>query len=121
MEIKGKVVTGLNEGSSYVKNYELLFKEKVRFIPFSGTLNIEVKENTTFEGKVKLIVVPEEPFHPVDCFKVRIHGRNNSYPGAIVIPHKTRHEKNILELISPVNLRDELKINDGDEVICELE
>ena len=69
-----------------------------------------------FEESKKISIVPEDGGQ-VDCYLVRIQ---NQFDGAIVLPHKTEHEKNVIELIAPVNLREELLVKDGDEVECEL-
>lgn len=46
--------------------------------------------------------------------------KKSKIKGAIVIPEKTRHEKNILEIVAPVNLRKALKLKDGDSIQIEV-
>ena len=117
MRIQGKIVSGLGEGKIYVEKYLPLFVGNIDFTPFCGTLNIEVEELPILNQKGRKTITPEQPFYPVDYYQIKI---NNQYKGAIVIPHKTRHSKNTIEIIAPVNLREELKLNDGDTITCEL-
>ena len=79
---------------------------------------MKVSKALDFEGAKKITVTPEEKdLVAVDCYLVLI---NEVYDGAVVIPRVTRHGKEIVELIAAVNLREELKLKDGDEVACEL-
>lgn len=116
MIIKGKVVSGLGKGQIYIPQYLPYFETMLGFTCFPGTLNMKVEELPVLDPTKKISIVPDES-EAVDCYLVTI---NNQFDGAIVIPHKTEHEKNIIELIAPVNLREELKVHDGDEVQCEL-
>ena len=119
MEIRGKVVSGLGEGQDYVKKYLPYFEQTLGFTCYPGTLNIEVEKVPSFNDYKKLPIVPkEQEFVQVDCYLVRI---NDFYDGAIVIPHKTRHGKEIIEIVAPVDLRERLHLKDGDEIKCELE
>lgn len=118
MEIKGTVVSGVGEGKWYVEKYLSYFEQTLGFTCYPGTLNMNVKKAPQFDGAKKLRVTPEEKdLVAVDCYLVLING---VYDGAVVIPHITRHGKEIVELIAAVNLREELKLKDGDEVACEL-
>ena len=89
------------------------------FTCYPGTLNINVKNKPFFEEAKKLVIKPnEEDLSQVDCYVVKI---NESTNGAIVIPHKTIHNHEIIELVAPVYLREKLNLHDGDEIPCELE
>jgi riboflavin kinase, archaea type len=116
MQIQGNVVSGVGEGGKYVKEYLPHFEQVLGLSCFPGTLNLRVGL-LDLSGFEKLLVAPVG-FGKVDCYLVRIA---DTYDGAIVIPHLTRHEKDIIELVAPVDLREELKLQDGDEVVCELE
>ena len=118
MEIKGTVVSGVGEGQVYVEKYLPYFEDTLGFTCHPGTLNIKVKKEPSLDGFQKFTITPEEEaLVPVDCYLVRING---VFDGAIVIPQKTRHGKDIIELVAPVNLREEMKLKDGDEIVCEL-
>ena len=119
---KGKLISGMGEGRYYTEQngYVNQFKEKLGFIPFPGTLNVEIEY--VERNKLKILKNSKEihinefktknrTFGGVRCFKAKINGVN----GAIVLPLRS-HYSNILEFISPDHLRKKLNINDGDFV-----
>jgi len=120
--ISGKVVSGIGEGRYYTeqKNYFKQFQEKLKFKPYPGTLNIEIKHIE--KNKIRLlkkfdaIIIDEfksnnRTFGSVKCFNAKI----NNIKGAIVIPIRS-HYSNILEFISPYFLRKKLNLKDGDKI-----
>jgi len=119
---KGKVVSGMGEGRYYTERsgYIDQFKERLGFVPFPGTLNVEIEY--VERNKLRLlknyggIVIDEfktrnRTFGSVLCFNAKI----NNIEGAIVLP-KRSHYSNVLEFISPHYLREKLHLKDGDEV-----
>ena len=122
VHFKGKVISGMGEGRYYTeqKGYVNQFNEKLGFIPYPGTLNVEIKYIE--RNKLRLlksytaITIDEfktenRSFGSVACFRANISGID----GAIVLPLRS-HYSNILELISPHFLREKLNLKDGDEV-----
>lgn len=123
VELHGHVVTGLGEGQYYIgqEGYQRQFHEKLGFSPYPGTLNIHL---TDFSMKLreeaeKAAVIPiagftdgERTFGGVSCYRIYING----IEGAVVVPDRTHYPKDLLEIVSPVELRKELKLKDGDEV-----
>jgi riboflavin kinase len=112
----------MGEGRYYTEqeDYVKQFQEKLNFKPFPGTLNIEIKHIE--KNKIRLLkkyngIIIEEfktnnrTFGSVKCY----HAKIEKIKGAIVLPIRS-HYSNILEFISPNFLRNELKLNDGDEV-----
>jgi len=119
---KGKIISGLGEGRYYTeqKGYINQFKEKLGFIPYPGTLNVEIKyvERNKIRFlknynpiKINEFKTKDRSFGGVGCFRAEINGID----GAIVIPMRS-HYSNILEFVSSEHLRDKLKLKDGDEV-----
>jgi riboflavin kinase len=119
---KGKVISGLGEGRYYTeqKGYVDQFKEKLGFIPYPGTLNVEIKyverNKLRFLKNHNPININEfktkdRTFGSVGCFRAEI----NDVDGAIVMPLRS-HYSNILEFISPSFLREKLDLKDDDEV-----
>jgi len=117
---KGKIVSGIGEGRYYTEQngYIEQFKEKLGFIPYPGTLNVEIEYIE--KNKLRLlknhdaITIQEfrtknRSFGGVSCFKAEINGA----PGVIVLPLRS-HYSNILEFISPDFLRKKLDLKDGD-------
>jgi riboflavin kinase len=120
--LKGKVISGIGEGRYYTeqKGYVDQFNEKLGFIPYPGTLNVEIKyvekNKLRFLKNNNAISIDEfktkdRTFGSVGCFRAEINGVD----GAIVIPLRS-HYSNILEFISPFYLREKLNLKDGDEV-----
>jgi len=119
---KGKVISGLGEGRYYTEQdgYIEQFKEKLGFVPYPGTLNVEIeyieRNKLRLLKNSKAIDILEfqtknRTFGSVRCFRAEINGLD----GAIVLPMRT-HYSNVLEFISPEHLRKKLNIEDGNEV-----
>ncbi len=119
---KGKVVSGLGEGRYYTEQsgYVKQFEEKLGFVPFPGTLNVEIEH--VERNKLRLLKdhrainieefkTKNRTFGGVRCFRAKIAGMD----GAIVLPLRS-HYSNILEFISPDFLREKLSLKDGDIV-----
>ncbi|MDH7517095.1 MAG: DUF120 domain-containing protein [Candidatus Thermoplasmatota archaeon] len=118
----GRVVSGMGEGRYYTEQngYISQFKEKLGFIPYPGTLNVEIsyieRNKLRLLKEYNAITVDEfrdrdRTFGGVRCFNAEINGVR----GAIVLPVRS-HYSNILEFISPYYLREKLGLKDGDEV-----
>ena len=119
---KGKVISGMGEGRYYTEQsgYVEQFKEKLGFIPYPGTLNVEIeyveRNKLRLLKNSKAITIEEfktknRSFGGVRCFKAKINGSE----GAIVLPLRS-HYSNILEFISQDYLRQRLNLTDGDGV-----
>ena len=119
---KGKVVSGLGEGRYYTEQsgYAEQFKDKLGFVPFPGTLNVEIEY--VERNKLRLLKdhrainidefkTKNRTFGGVRCFRAKIDGTD----GAIVLPVRS-HYSNVLEFISKDFLREKLSIKDGDGV-----
>lgn len=113
MSFIGVVVSGMGKGATFVAMpfYKKQFKKKLGFIPFPGTLNLRV------EAKTKRKIMKEK--------KTRITGRNgkggascfaikiNALPCFAILPDKSTHAKNIIEVLSHHNLRKKLRLRNG--------
>ena len=118
MLIKGIVSSGLGKGSHFTPQYNESLKEVISFIPFPGILNLAVNNYPFLPEDKKIFITPEKiDLYPIDIYPIKIQ---NIYKGYIIKPHKTQH-KNIVEIVAAVNLREKLKLNNGDEITCELE
>jgi len=126
---KGKLVSGMGEGTYYTeqKGYAQQFKNQLGFTPHPGTFNVEIDQ--VERNKLRLLknyggilidafTDNNRTFGGVLCF----HATINTKKGAIVLPRRS-HYSTILELISPLYLRDILNVSDGDtiEVIVSLD
>ena len=126
--IKGKLVSGMGEGQYYItrEGYVAQFEEKLGFKPYPGTLNLllerehdlVVRETLDNCPYIKIDGFTDEnrTFGAVKCYQVSIDGIR----GAILSPLRTHHPKNVIEIIAPVYLRENLGLSDGDEVSVEV-
>jgi len=121
-KLLGIVSSGLGEGAYYIsqKNYISQFKKKLGFRPFIGTLNLlaEPTEILNFLSGEKPLEIAgfktiEREFGSLQCFKVKINGK---VAGAIVVPERTAHEKDLVEVIAPINLRKKFNLRDGKKI-----
>jgi len=119
--IKGKVESGLGEGSYYVslgKYYEQ-FKDKLGIVPFKGTLNVKVDyidfiNLISNQNKITIngFKTENRTFGDIVSYKVKVNG----VPSAVVIPKRTSHDRDVIEIISGTNFRRKFHLKDGDEV-----
>ena len=121
IKIQGKVFSGLNEGAYYMsqQGYKKQFKQKLGFTPYPGTLNLKLISNTDIKNRKYLESSPgilinsfttkSRSFSSVKCFILRI---NDNFPGAAIIIERTHHDESVLEIISPIYLKDNSKIFD---------
>jgi len=123
---KGNIISGLGEGRYYTEQsgYVEQFKNKLGFVPYPGTLNVEieyVERNKLRILKDQRAIIIEEfgtknrTFGGVRCFYAKI----NKIEGAIVLPLRS-HYSNVLEFISKDFLRKKLNLEDGDSVKIEI-
>ena len=135
--IIGTVQSGLKEGAYYVsiKGYYDQFQEKLGFLPYKGTLNLELN-NTNIDllreklKNIKPVFIAgfkdensERTYGVVDCYNCsisRIDNPEKKIRAAILDIKRTHHEKNIIEILAKPYLRDFYHLKDGDKLIIEL-
>jgi len=123
--LKGVVFTGLGEGAYYVtrEGYKKQFIEKLGFEPYPGTLNLRLIDEESLKARRELDFYPGieikgftaegRTFGAGKCFRAII---NDEVEGAVVVAYRTHYGPSVIELISPVCLRERLKLKDGDLV-----
>ena len=128
IELKGEVVSGLGEGGYYIgqEGYQTQFKEKIGFESYPGTLDLKLNPSSLKLKKwlkmrdgleIEGFSTEERSFGSAKAFPSKIKDEE----AAIVLPYRTHHEEDILEIIAPVELRDEFELEDGDELKIEVE
>lgn len=135
--ILGTVQSGMKEGAYYVsiKGYFDQFQERLGFLPYKGTLNLELN-NTNIEllreklKNIKPVVIAgfkddnsERSYGVVDCYDCtisRIDNPNEKVKAAILDIKRTHHKKNVIEILAEPYLRDYFVLKDGDRLIIEL-
>ena len=135
--IIGTVQSGMKEGAYYVsiKGYYDQFQEKLGFLPYKGTLNLELN-NTNIDllreklKNLKPVIIAgfkddnsERTYGVVDCYNCsisRIDNPEEKIKAAILDLKRTHHKKNIIEILAEPYLRDYFNLKDGDKLIIEL-
>lgn len=118
--LTGTIVSGKRQASYFTQLdwVQEQCQEKLGFKPFPGTLNIEIDKNClpiieALEEETCAELIPLDPqFCSAKIFPISIE----KVDGAIIIPAENVniHEKNIREIMAPVNLKSELGLEDGD-------
>jgi len=122
--MKGRVVSGMKEGRYYIgqKVYEERIQSKFGFRPFHGTLNVRLTTMDDMEFKEKLNAMKGidikgfkkggRTFGSIKCFPCKLDGADC----AAIIPERSHYGLDVIEIISPHNLREKLNLSDGDNV-----
>lgn len=120
LSIKGKVTHGRGEGGKFIELpwVKKQITEKLGFIPFVGTLNIELtkkslKVKNLLEKAEVTEILPLEGFYRGKCFKAYFM---DNLKCAIIIPEVRNYPKDVLEIVAPVSLKEHFKLRDGDIV-----
>jgi riboflavin kinase len=123
--LSGKLITGLGEGQYYIAldGYRTQFIEKLGFDPYPGTLNvrldsksIDIRKKITQSIKISGFTDQNRTFGKCSCFMIMISG----IEGAVITPERTHYPEDIIEIISPVNLRKHLDLKDGNIINVEV-
>ena len=114
--LTGAIVTGLGEGGYYISKYKKKINEKFGFSPFPGTLNLKVNKSDKLrflsyleEEKIDGFNHKDRTFGAISCYKVML----KNTVSLIVIPERTTHKEEIIELVSPYNLRKKFNLLDN--------
>jgi riboflavin kinase len=125
IEIEGELFSGIGEGSYYVslEGYRRQFIDKLGFDPYLGTLNLRLTSQKDRKLRHEL---EHYPGIKIDSFKDehRTYGGakcfmavvNDQIEGAVGIFERSHYDDSVLEVISPINLREKLGLKDGDKV-----
>lgn len=127
LKFRGVVFSGLGEGRYYVslEGYKKQFKEKLGIDPFPGTLNLRIpkeeigiKKRLDVEQGIRIdgFTAENRTFGEVKAFKCKVNG----LIAFIVMPKRTHHLSDVVEIIAEKKLRDELNLKDGDIVEVEV-
>jgi len=122
IELIGEVVSGVGEARYFLalEGYKKRFRETFGFEPFEGTLNVKLKGEALKKYKelkekegllIDGFVEKGKRFGYVECFPSKINGMTS----LLIMPERSRYEEQA-EIVSEKKLRDELDLEDGDEV-----
>ncbi len=118
--LRGKVTSGKGEGTkltelAWVKRQ---INQRLGFSPYPGTLNIRLTPEST-KQKQQLVnaktteITPENGYCTAKLFQAHIA---TNIKTAVILPQVSDYPAETLEIIAPVNLRQKLKLNDGDQI-----
>jgi riboflavin kinase len=145
---KGKIVSGMGEGSYYMskKRYKEQFKEKLGYEPFPGTLNVKLEEQIYKDLKKEITNYQSIYIHGfkdanrtfgwVKCYPAtlmpKIEVNNKTQNGSkkdieirgidtsILLLERTHHDNSLIEVISAVCIKESANLKNGDTVIIEI-
>jgi CTP-dependent riboflavin kinase len=114
--LMGTVFSGSGSGKKFVclPWVKRQIEERFNFSPYLGTLNLYLnKENTKkkilLESATGIMIEPQANYCPGLLFKACVE----SLECAVVAPKVSNYPSDVLEIISPVYLREQLKLTDG--------
>ena len=129
LTVEGHVTSGMHEGRGFISKdgYLHQFVNRLGYEPFYGTLNIEVNGE---DGPDRSMLEEYEPtlieewsdgertYGAVLCYPAVISDRDGdeTEPCHIIVPKRTDHDREVLEVIAPKELRTTLDVSDGDAV-----
>jgi len=127
IHFNGILVSGMGEGKYYMslEGYRKQFKKKIGYIPFPGTLNIRIFDPLSLENREKIerfgyqfidgFSDSERTYGWVKCYSA-IMNDNVDIQSDLLILERTHHDKNMLEVIAPVNIKQVMGLKNGDNV-----
>jgi riboflavin kinase len=122
LHLKGRVFSGKGGGAKFVclAWVRKQIEDKLGFSPYAGTLNIRLTGESV-EIKRTLVEAPGLEIAPaVGYFAGKLFRANlMSVECAVVIPEVPGYPEDVIEVISPRNLRRKLHLIDGSP--CEVE
>ena len=125
MLLQEPLETGLGEGGYYIskKGYMSQFQEKLDWEPYEGTFNLRLDEDEV--PKIEAMRAAEgmlingfeqegRTFGKAWVFNCSLKKGTNIVDNCAIISPKRTHYKRVVEIISPVFLRDKLNAKDGE-------
>jgi riboflavin kinase, archaea type len=148
---KGRIVSGMGEGSYYMslKGYRKQFKEKLGYEPFPGTLNLKLEDKIYMDKKKEITNYPSiyidgfkdenRTFGWVKCYPAILTSEIGKYnkkfknndtniiedkmieiESAILLLERTHHDNSLIEIISPICIKETANLKNGDIVTIKL-
>ena len=124
MVLGGRLVSGMGEGAYYMSldGYTVQFKERIGYVPFPGTLNVQLDGREHIEAVRRLDASGgvgidgfsdgQRTYGQVRCFA----GRIGSVDLHLIRPERTHHDPSVIELISVHDIRRTAGLSDGSKV-----
>lgn len=118
--LEGKLFSGLGEGAYYVskEGYMRQLISKLGFMPYLGTLNLRLSKLANVVARRELEGAPgisidgfsdgARTYGSLKCFHALVE---EQIKGAVVLTQRSHYNSSVVEVISPVFLRDALKLS----------
>lgn len=120
--LKGQVYSGKGEGTKFTSLgwAKRRIEKKLGFALYSGTLNIHL-DRESVEARASLKDKGFE-IHPAPgyCSSELYEAKVSGIRCGIIVPQVPRYPRNVLELVSSLNLREKLGLSDGSWVVVEV-
>ncbi len=127
LEMRGRISDGLGEGGFYLskKGYGRQLAEKLGFTPFPGTLNLRLEGAEALKRRRLLRLDPiiingfsegGRSYGDLFAYRATVDGTRC----AVLVPLRTHHGEDIVEITAPVNLRSALGKRTGDSVLLRI-
>ncbi len=133
LALAGSVTARAGGGRDYISlpGYNRQFEERLGYEPYPGTLNVDLDEEST-RNRSELSAVEgvridewedeERTYGAATCYPARLEAdAGSAEPVHVIVPDRTHHDEDQIEVIAPEMLRDELGLADGDEIVVEIE
>jgi riboflavin kinase len=126
--LSGVVETGMGKGRHFVSlpGYVDQFAERLGYEPYPGTLNVRLDEVSARrydalsarEGiDVDQWSDGETTYGAAVCYPATVSAAGERYDRThVLVPDRSGHDEDLVELVAPVCLRDRLALSDGSEV-----
>lgn len=133
LSLEGAVTGGMGEGRHYITlpGYAEQFRNRLGYEPFPGTLNLDLNEESVrrrgeLAGADAVAIDAWEDenrtYGAASCYAVVLVANGTHYEEAhAIVPDRTHHDDDQLELIAPDRLRDALALTDGDTIEIRIE
>jgi riboflavin kinase len=119
LKLSGTVCSGGSEGSKFLNLpwVKRQIEEKLGFIPYLGTLNVMLSEESVKRRKLletahSIKVSPSDGYCNGALFKAFI----DTMECAIVVPEVAGYPNDVLEIIASASLRETFQLEDGNEI-----
>jgi riboflavin kinase len=126
---EGNVISGMGEGAYYMslEGYRRQFREKLGYEPYPGTLNVRLVDQLYMNARRELGMHQPSAFIDgfsdgtrtygwVKCYRATINDGSSIENAAVLVLERTHYDDSMLEVISPVAIKQAAGIKNGDKV-----
>lgn len=126
--LSGHVVEGMKEAKHYLSlsGYRIQFVEKLGYEPYPGTLNVRLDDSAIRKRAQLNDVEPisisewedeERTYGSAECYPANLKSESGSFdPVHLIVPDRTHHDEDEIELLAPECLREKLGLETNDNV-----